>query len=219
MNNWKALILEDDRVCRRLMEVYIQRLGGLASSVSTVADAKQLLATEHFDICVTDLVLGEDRANTLWCTDAQASGSKWPRLLVVTGVEPAAARAMLKGVDVAEVLHKPVQWRAFSVAIQLCLGNAIVIRHPALVPEVPLRSAELHALMLESVANELAQVQVCLAAREHTQAERLLHKLRGALRTAGWKTQADQVRLAEQLLVDGRPDGARDVLSKLQESA
>jgi DNA-binding NtrC family response regulator len=217
MKIWKALILEDDRVCRRLMEVYIQRLGGQAVSVSTVPDAKAALATEHFDICVTDLVLREGEANSLWCEDATGQNSKLPRLLVVTGVEPKAARKMLNGVNVAEVLHKPVQWRAFHVAVQFCLGNAVSVRHPALVPDIPARSAELQALMMKSLESELTQVRHCLAEGEHGQAGRLLHKLRGALRTAGWQPEAEQVLLAEQLLVDGKADAALDVLVRMHD--
>jgi two-component system response regulator PilR (NtrC family) len=57
MTNAHALIVDDERDIRDLLSLSLGRMGLTTATAGTLAEAKELLETQRFDVCLTDMRL------------------------------------------------------------------------------------------------------------------------------------------------------------------
>src|SRR5919206_4781127 len=55
----QVLVVDDEPDIRELLELTLLRMGLDVAAVGTIAEAKERLKGEHFDLCLTDMRLGD----------------------------------------------------------------------------------------------------------------------------------------------------------------
>jgi len=60
-----VLVVDDEADLRELVEITLSRMGIRSSAAATLAEARQLLAEQHFDLCITDMRLPDGNGISL----------------------------------------------------------------------------------------------------------------------------------------------------------
>src|SRR3954468_2571894 len=55
----QVLVVDDEPDIRELLELTLTKMGLGVQSVGSIAEAKERLKNEHFDLCLTDMRLGD----------------------------------------------------------------------------------------------------------------------------------------------------------------
>ena len=112
----QALIVDDERDIRELLSLTLNRMGLNASTAGTVLEAKNLLAEQSFDICLTDMRLPDGNGIEL----IQHVAKKYSRMpiamLTAYGDVQSAVNALKSGAF--DFVSKPVHLSELREIIQ-----------------------------------------------------------------------------------------------------
>lgn len=133
----RILLVDDEKVARALYGDFLLGAGHAVTAVSTIDETKDALASDRFDVVVTDLILpGGDGMEVLQFTKDHYPGVEVVVITALDKVDP-AVRAIKSGA--AEYLVKPVAPEALAHAVtralttrQLLRENEELRRHVAL---------------------------------------------------------------------------------------
>ena len=75
----KALIIDDEPDIRELLEITLGRMKLDTRSARNLKEARECLAREHYDLCLTDMRL-PDGCGWSWCNSFSSSihNCRWP---------------------------------------------------------------------------------------------------------------------------------------------
>lgn len=116
-----TLVVDDEPDIRELLEITLNRMGIEACCAANLGDAKRLLATRHFDLCLTDMKLPD--GDGLELVDyIQTEGLQLPVAVITAhGSMDLAIKAMKKGAF--DFLSKPVD----LVVLRQLVGHALQV--------------------------------------------------------------------------------------------
>ncbi len=121
MNMPVTLVVDDEPDIRELLEITLQRMNIRTCCAENLATARQLLSTQHFDLCLTDMRLPDGDGLDL-VEFIQASGLLLPVAVITAhGSMDTAIKAMKKGAF--DFLSKPVD----LAALRQLVGNALQV--------------------------------------------------------------------------------------------
>ncbi|MBS4052167.1 MAG: sigma-54-dependent Fis family transcriptional regulator [Methylomonas sp.] len=121
MNTPVTLVVDDEPDIRELLDITLSRMNIRACCVETIKEARQLLANQHFDLCLTDMRLPDGDGLDL-VEFIQESGSQLPVAVITAhGSMDIAVSAMKKGAF--DFLSKPVD----LAALRQLVGNALQV--------------------------------------------------------------------------------------------
>ncbi|MFN0062648.1 MAG: diguanylate cyclase [Myxococcaceae bacterium] len=125
----RILLVDDEKVARALYGDYLKGAGHDVTAVSGLAEARDALATDRFDVVVTDLILPQgDGMEVLQHTKDHHPGIEVIVITALDKVDP-AVRAIKSGA--AEYLVKPVAPEALQHAISRALTARQLLRENA----------------------------------------------------------------------------------------
>jgi HD-like signal output (HDOD) protein/ActR/RegA family two-component response regulator len=138
-NNTRALVIDDDAVSRQIL---LRALGQEGLECDAAADGRQaraFLATQTYDVVVTDLQMPNGNGHAL-CVDLLSRQNR-PVIVVVTGITvPMLAQDLLaRGVD--DVMYKPVDLRLLSTKVKALIDRRRARLQEKLVTETPPRGS------------------------------------------------------------------------------
>jgi two-component system response regulator PilR (NtrC family) len=124
MNMPVTLVVDDEPDIRELLEITLSRMNIRACCAENLTEARKLLASHSFDLCLTDMRLPD--GDGLELVDyIQASGLQLPVAVITAhGSMDIAIKAMKKGAF--DFLSKPVD----LVALRQLVNNALKASHP-----------------------------------------------------------------------------------------
>ena len=124
MNMPVTLVVDDEPDIRELLEITLSRMNIRACCAENLTEARKLLASQSFDLCLTDMRLPD--GDGLELVDyIQASGLQLPVAVITAhGSMDIAIKAMKKGAF--DFLSKPVD----LVALRQLVNNALKASHP-----------------------------------------------------------------------------------------
>ncbi|MCK9607267.1 MAG: sigma-54 dependent transcriptional regulator [Methylomonas sp.] len=127
MNIPVTLVVDDEPDIRELLDITLNRMNIRACCVETIKEARQLLDSQHFDLCLTDMRLPDGDGLSL-VEYIQESGLQLPVAVITAhGSMDIAVSAMKKGAF--DFLSKPVDLAALrqlvSNALQVSPGNTL----------------------------------------------------------------------------------------------
>ncbi|PPD33014.1 MAG: sigma-54-dependent Fis family transcriptional regulator [Methylomonas sp.] len=119
-----TLVVDDEPDIRELLEITLSRMNIRACCAENLSEARQLLAAQSFDLCLTDMRLPD--GDGLELVDyIQAAGLQLPVAVITAhGSMDIAIKAMKKGAF--DFLSKPVD----LVALRQLVNNALKASHP-----------------------------------------------------------------------------------------
>lgn len=124
MNMPVTLVVDDEPDIRELLEITLSRMNIRACCAENLTEARKFLASQSFDLCLTDMRLPD--GDGLELVDyIQASGLQLPVAVITAhGSMDIAIKAMKKGAF--DFLSKPVD----LVALRQLVNNALKASHP-----------------------------------------------------------------------------------------
>lgn len=121
MNMPVTLVVDDEPDIRELLDITLNRMNIRACCVETIKEARQLLDSQHFDLCLTDMRLPDGDGLSL-VEYIQESGLQLPVAVITAhGSMDIAVSAMKKGAF--DFLSKPVD----LAALRQLVGNALQV--------------------------------------------------------------------------------------------
>ncbi|AEF98988.1 sigma-54-dependent transcriptional regulator [Methylomonas methanica] len=121
MNMPVTLVVDDEPDIRELLDITLSRMNIRACCVETIKEARQLLDSQHFDLCLTDMRLPDGDGLSL-VEYIQESGLQLPVAVITAhGSMDIAVSAMKKGAF--DFLSKPVD----LAALRQLVGNALQV--------------------------------------------------------------------------------------------
>jgi DNA-binding response OmpR family regulator len=103
--NPKALIVDDDKIIRNLLEAIVLNLGFDVTTASDGNDAKKALQSHGFDLVITDLEMG--KTTGFQVIKVAKSINKSTIVMVATGCLDASSRHDALGLGASDYLLKP----------------------------------------------------------------------------------------------------------------
>ena len=206
-----VLVVDDEPDIRELLELTLVRMGLDVASVGTIAEAKERLKQERYDLCLTDMRLTDGEGLDLVRHIAGQAADVPVAVITAYGSAENAVAALKAGAF--DYVSKPVGLEQLRALVRAALS----LPDPG---EAPARDKHLHGRLLGESA-PLVQVREMIAKLARTRAG--LH-LRGVGHRQGARREADprercaarEALHAGQLRRDSRePDGER--ILRLQE--
>lgn len=143
MTQPRVLLVEDDPLVRRFVQMALDPLGVNLVQCATLAEAKQVLTTEVAQLVLMDLTLPDGSGLDLlvWMqTSLSPQGAACRTVVFSGGVDPAKQRR-LESLNVWRVLHKP----ASVGALMACVSEALASpsgEEPAALAVAPLERTD-----------------------------------------------------------------------------
>ena len=103
----RVLVVDDEADIRELLEITLGRMGLETRAAATLDEAQRLLATERFDLCLTDMRLPDGDGLTLVETIQQRHGQLPVAVITAYGAVEHAVRALKAGAF--DFVSKPVE--------------------------------------------------------------------------------------------------------------
>lgn len=123
MNMPVTLVVDDEPDIRELLEITLSRMNIRTCSAENLSQARQMLANQHFDLCLTDMRLPDGDGLDL-VDYIQEKGLMLPVAVITAhGSMDTAIKAMKKGAF--DFLTKPVD----LAALRQLVGNALQTSH------------------------------------------------------------------------------------------
>lgn len=111
----KLLLVEDDVVQWRILEVGLRKAGHEVSVADTLAAARRLLEQRHFDVVLLDRQLGEDDA---LCLVPEIKRDPTIGIIVMSSLGDPIDRVVGLEVGADDYISKPVEMRELAVRIR-----------------------------------------------------------------------------------------------------
>lgn len=119
MNKPSALVIDDERDIRELLDITLSRMGLQVDAVGTVADAKQKLSQQHYALCLTDMRLPDGSGQELVELIARAHPDTPVAMITAHGNMDAAVTALKAGAF--DFVSKPVDLGILRRLVQTAL--------------------------------------------------------------------------------------------------
>ena len=116
MTNSHALIVDDERDIRELLGMTLTRMGLIAATAGTLQEAKDILAEQAFDICLTDMRLPDGNGIELIQHVAQHYQNMPIAMITAYGDVQSAVNALKSGAF--DFVSKPVDLSELRDIIQ-----------------------------------------------------------------------------------------------------
>jgi DNA-binding response OmpR family regulator len=118
-----VLLLDDDRVFRRLIQAILEPKGYRVLQAGHACDADQLLAKETPDLVVLDGLL-PDTTGVDWLTKCRGAGCTWPVLFVTSFSKTLREfNVLTRTLGAVDFLRKPIEPQAVVLRLQAMLGD------------------------------------------------------------------------------------------------
>jgi len=118
--NSVALIVDDEADIRELLSMTLERMGVDSREAETIAEAKQLLESQSFDLCITDMRLPDGNGLELIREINQNYPSIPVAMLTAHGNMDTAIEALKSGAF--DFVNKPVELKTLKTLIQSALN-------------------------------------------------------------------------------------------------
>lgn len=118
----RALVVEDDRTTRQLLEALLKEHGCTVDSVSDGEQALARLAEDDYRVILLDIALPKKSGTDIMEFLHQTRPQQLQRVIVVTGLDVAEIRKLFPAV--CQALSKPVMPSRLLHAVNVCLGRA-----------------------------------------------------------------------------------------------
>jgi len=135
----QVLVVDDEPDIRELLELTLIRMGLDVAAVGTIAEAKERLKSEHFDLCLTDMRLGDGEGLELVLHIA-ANATEVPVAVITAYGSTENAVAALKA-GAFDYVSKPVGLEQLRALVR----SALALPDRA---EAPARDERLHGRLL-----------------------------------------------------------------------
>jgi two-component system response regulator PilR (NtrC family) len=119
MSKPSALVIDDERDIRELLDITLSRMGLQVDAVGNVADAKQKLATQRYALCLTDMRLPDGSGQELVELIARAHPDTPVAMITAHGNMDAAVTALKAGAF--DFVSKPVDLGILRRLVQTAL--------------------------------------------------------------------------------------------------
>ena len=119
MSKPSALVIDDERDIRELLDITLSRMGLQVDAVGNVADAKQKLATQRYALCLTDMRLPDGSGQELVELIARAHTDTPVAMITAHGNMDAAVTALKAGAF--DFVSKPVDLGILRRLVQTAL--------------------------------------------------------------------------------------------------
>lgn len=116
----KLLIVDDEPTMRRLYGRIFSGEGYNFTLAGSVAEARQLMSGNSYDLLITDLLLG-DGVGTELISLGSANGGKTQSILVSGTVEAWEAPLLIKKYKLKECFRKPFNLDSLLIAVKALL--------------------------------------------------------------------------------------------------
>jgi len=158
MSGHNALIVDDEPDIRELLEITLGRMSISTHCAASIAQAKELLATHSFDLCLTDMRLPDGNGLEL----VQLIQKEYPHLpiamLTAYGSIDIAISALKSGAF--DFVSKPVELSRLRTLVQTALKIPKLAKTTVVVPKVPLLlGTSANIKKLNNQINKLARSQ------------------------------------------------------------
>lgn len=165
----RLLVIDDEPDLRTLYELTLLREGYQLASAETVAEALQLLASERFQVVITDMRLPDGSGLDVLAWLEREGRSERAIVITAHGSAENAVEALKAGAF--DYLTKPVDLRQFRSVVATAIGREPVTRDagrlltPAVVPPAPAGGAALQRLAGRSEAMQQVRSLIQKVAR------------------------------------------------------
>src|SRR5690349_5133118 len=117
----RALVVEDDRTTRQLLEALLREHGCAVDSVSDGEQAILCLTEHEYRVILLDIVLPKKSGTDIMEHLHQTNPEQLGRVIVVTGLDVTEIRQLFPAV--CQALSKPVMPSRLLHAVNVCLGR------------------------------------------------------------------------------------------------
>lgn len=220
----RVLLLEDDPSICRFVDMALTGLPIELVEAMSIAQAREQLAQQEFDLFISDLMLPDGNAMEMFRTLRADRPGSTMRIVVFSAGVSAAARELAAELGVFRVLDKPVPYRELVACVEQALGTAEplpVEPAVALAHSLPAtqrqRAIDDHfggqaALFDEFFASCLAQLPADIeagdgacAAHDTGTLRRVAHNLKSVLQLIGSAEGHAMARELEHAAAQGQP--------------
>lgn len=118
----RALVVEDDRNTRLLLEALLKEHGCAVDSVADGEEAIACLEVHDYRVVLLDIVLPKKSGTDIMEFLHQTRPNQLHRVIVVTGLDVTEIRKLFPAVS--QALSKPVMPSRLLHAVNVCLGRA-----------------------------------------------------------------------------------------------
>nr|MBI3614080.1 response regulator [Nitrospirota bacterium] len=122
----RILVAEDEELVRRLIAEWLREDGYQCECVGTAKEAVSALATDAYDLLITDIRLPDNE--TLEWLQACRSGASAVPVIVITGYPSVGTAVEAVRHAVVDYLVKPVNAEALCGSVGLAIGKGRVLR-------------------------------------------------------------------------------------------
>ena len=126
LNNQKILIVEDNADCRELIVFYIRRLGYDVFEATTGLEALEQAHAVHPDLILMDLSLPKMPGNEATAYLKADPSTRDIPVIINTAFEKGAFVESAIAAGAAEVLYKPVSFRALEEVVRRYLSPLLI---------------------------------------------------------------------------------------------
>lgn len=120
----RVLLLEDDPSICRFVDMALTGLPIELVEAMSIAQAREQLAQQEFDLFISDLMLPDGNAMEMFRTLRADRPGSTMRIVVFSAGVSAAARELAAELGVFRVLDKPVPYRELVACVEQALGTA-----------------------------------------------------------------------------------------------
>jgi DNA-binding NtrC family response regulator len=215
----RVLLVEDDPLVRRFVQMALDPLGVSLVQCATLAEAKQALTTEVAPLVLTDLTLPDGSGLDLlgWMqASLSLQGAACRTVVFSGGIDPATQRR-LESLNVWRVLHKPASVGALMACVSETLASPSG-EEPAALAVAPLVSADPVAeffggnralyeayrqACLARFPQDVIEGDLAVAAQDAQALRRVAHNLKSVLTMLGEAQAAQCARSNEEWAAAG----------------
>lgn len=118
--NYKALLVEDEIICARMIELYLDELGIMVDTVLTGQDAMTALSKNTYDVILIDIGLPDKSGMEVTKDIRRALGLDIPILGMTSHAFESAKKNCIEA-GMLDVLFKPIFQETLSKTLRLHL--------------------------------------------------------------------------------------------------
>ncbi len=120
----RILVVDDNAISRKLVLYRVEQLGYAAESASSGAEALRMCAAQKPDLVFLDMMMSEMSGLDVLHTLKKSATYQDIPVVMISGVEEAAAKEQCLTAGASDFLNKPVEAEALAGVITNLIGNA-----------------------------------------------------------------------------------------------
>ncbi len=189
-----ALIVDDSKVNRLLLRVYLKRLGIKSYSTNSLARALTLYKERLPDLILLDLHIGQQKSLGLISTIRALPAGTQSLIYIVTADSHFSSESCPSEIGVAGILNKPIEFEELHTQLEPIMdahNRRQVFCNLELPTEFDLLRTELRRMLIEQLPSEIARLNEAFDSQDFKTIQLIAHRLRGAAANAGWTELAE----------------------------